>query len=86
MPVRKKSAGLNIHNFRIICVLWNGDPDRIIFIVTHAVRLQYNSKQWEYAKSVLLKKLNKRNCTLVNSYRVISLLNSLGKIVEKLVA
>lgn len=33
-----------------------------------------------------MEKSNKKNCTLVKSYRVISLLNCLGKVVEKLIA
>lgn len=34
---------------------------------------------------MLIEKPNKRDCTLVKSYRVNSLLNCLGKVVEKLV-
>lgn len=40
-------------NFRIICVLYNWDPNQITFVVTDAIRLQYPLKQWRYAKGVL---------------------------------
>lgn len=32
-----------------------------------------------------MEKLNKRDCTLINLYKVISLFNCLGKVIEKLV-
>ena len=51
-----------------------------------AIRLQYHPEQWRHAKGVLLEKPNKRDRSLVKSYRVISLLNCLSKVVEKLVA
>lgn len=40
----------------------------------------------EVCKKVLLEKPNKRDCALVKSYQVISLLNCLGKVIEKVVA
>ncbi len=51
-----------------------------------ALRLQYHPKNWRNARGVLIEKPNKRDCTLTKFYRVISLLNYLGKVVEKLVA
>lgn len=51
-----------------------------------ALRLQYHSKNWQNVKRVLIEKPNKRDCILVKSYQVISLLNCLSKIIEKLVA
>ena len=82
----KKAPGPNMHNFRILYVLWDWDPDRITSVVVHAIRLQYHPQRWRNAKRVLLEKPNKRNRTLVKSYRIISLLNCLGKVVEKVVA
>ena len=82
----KKAPGPNMHNFRILRILWDWDSDRITSVVLQAIRLQYHPQKWRHAKGVLLEKLNKRDRTLVKSYRVISLLNCLGKVVEKLVA
>ncbi len=82
----KKTPRPNIHNFWIIRVLWNWDPDLITSVVIYAIRLQYHPKRWRNAKSVVLEKLNKKDRTLVKSYRLISLLNCFGKVVEKLVA
>jgi hypothetical protein len=41
---------------------------------------------WKVAKGVLLRKPNKPDYTAVKTYRVISLLNCLGKVVEKIAA
>ena len=48
--------------------------------------MQYHPQWWRHAKEILLEKLNKKDRTLVKSYWVISLLNCLGKVVEKVVA
>ena len=82
----KKALGPNIHNFQILYILWDWDPDYIISVVAQAIRLQYHSNWWRHAKEVLFEKLNKKNHTLVKLYRVISLLNCLRKVVEKVVA
>ena len=41
---------------------------------------------WKVAKGILLRKPNKPDYTAVKAYLVISLLNCLGKVVEKIVA
>lgn len=65
--------------------MWDWDADQIIFLAMQALRLQYHPKNWRNTKRVLIEKPNKRDRTLVKSYRIISLLNCLGKVVEKLV-
>ena len=55
-------------------------------IVQQAVRLEYHPQKWKQACGILLKKVEKRDLTLVKSYRVISLLNCMGKLVEKVIA
>ena len=82
----KKAPGPNMHNFRALRLIWTWDADRITSLVQQAIRLQYHHQPWRHAKGILMEKPNKRDRTLVKSYRVISLLNCLGKVVEKLVA
>ncbi len=65
---------------------WTWDATCITSLVQQAIRLQYHPQLWRHAKGILMEKPNKRDRTLVKSYRVISLLNCLGKVVEKLVA
>ena len=43
-------------------------------------------RQWRHAKIIPLKKLNKENYTLAKAWRPISLLATLGKILESVVA
>ena len=45
----------------------------------------YHPKCWKEAIGVILKKLNKK-ATIPKSYKVISLLNYLGKVIEKIIA
>ncbi len=55
-------------------------------MVYHAIRLGYHPKEWKKARRILLEKVGKRDFGLVRSYRVISLLNCVSKVVEKVVA
>ena len=82
----KKAFRFNIYNFWILYILWDLNLDRITFIVVQAIRLQYHLQKWKYEKKIFLKKPHKRNRTLIKSYQVISPLNCLGKIVEKVEA
>lgn len=82
----KKAPGANMQDFRILRLIWTWDPLRIMSLVQQAIRLQYYPQLWRHAKGILMEKPNKRDRTLVKSYRVISLLNCLRKLVEKFVA
>ena len=55
-------------------------------IVQQAIRLGYHPKEWKKTQGILLEKGGKRDFGLVRSYQVISLLNCMGKAVEKVVA
>ncbi len=55
-------------------------------MVYHAIQLGYHPREWKKARGILLEKGGKRDLGLVRSYRVISLLNCMGKVVEKVVA
>ena len=81
-----KAPGPDKINFRILRMIWEWNSNRLIVIVQQSIRLGYQPKRWEKAWGILLEKGGKRDWSLVNSYRVISLLNCLGKVVEKVVA
>lgn len=81
-----KAPGPDKFNFRAIRLLWNWEPERITAIVQNAVQLHYHPVNWKRARGILLEKGNKRDKSLVKSYRVISLLNCMGKLVEKVIA
>lgn len=73
-------------NFRVIRLLWSWDAERILALVKNSIRLHYYPTSWKQARGILVEKSNKRDKTLVKSYRVISLPNCIGKLVEKVVA
>ena len=73
-------------NFQILQMIWGWDKARITSMVYHSIRLGYHPTQWKRARGILLEKGGKRDCGLVRSYRVISLLNCIGKVVKKVVA
>ena len=55
-------------------------------MIQQAVRLGYHLKSWKRARGILLEKAGKCDFRLVRSYRVISLLNCMGKVLEKVIA
>ncbi len=67
-------------------MIWGWDKARITSMVYHAIRLGYHSTEWKRARGILLEKGGKRDFGLVRSYRVISLLNYIGKVAKKVVA
>lgn len=66
-------------------MLWKWDSVRIISLIRQCLRQGYHPYAWRTAKGVL-RKPNKIDYTQVKSYRVISLLNCLEKVAEKVVA
>lgn len=81
----KKAPEPNMYNFQALRLILTWDSAHITSLAQQAIRLQYHPQLWRHVKRILMEKPNKRNRTFVKSYRVISLLNCLGKVVEKLV-
>ena len=81
-----KAPGPDKINFQIIRMLWEWDKEQITGMIQQAIRLGYHPKAWKRARGILLEKGGKRDFGLVRSYRVISLLNCMGKILEKVIA
>lgn len=74
----KKTPRPNLHYFLILCLLWDWKVDRIISLTMQALRLHYHPKKWKHTRGFLIKKPNKRDCILIKSYQVISLIKLLG--------
>jgi hypothetical protein len=55
-------------------------------LVRASIRLGAHPKAWTIAKGVTILKPGKDDDSKVKSYRVISLLNCLGKVIKKVVA
>ena len=82
----KKAPGPDKINFEILRMIWEWDKIRITSMIQQSGRLGYHPKAWKKARGILLEKAGKRDFGLVRSYRVISLLNCMGKILEKVIA
>jgi hypothetical protein len=62
---------------------WEWDSRRIITIVKISLRLEVHCQVWKEANRVVIPNLNKPEYGVTKAYRVIMLLNCLGKVVEK---
>lgn len=82
----KKAPGPDRLNFHILRLVWKWDSNRITALIRQCIRQGHHPHAWRTAKGVLLRKPNKIDHSQVKSYRVISLLNCLGKVAEKVVA
>ena len=81
-----KAPGPDKINFHILQMIWSWEKAQITSMLYHAIRLGYHPTEWKRARGILLEKGGKRDLGLVRSYRVISLLSWIGKVVEKVVA
>ena len=85
----QKAPGPDRLNFRALRLLWRWDQERVVALVRQCLRLGVHPHSWKTARGILLKKPSsavKRDYSMVKAYRVISLLNCLGKVVEKVAA
>ncbi len=83
----KKALGLDQIFFFIIQKVYNSIPEYFYYVYQNLIRLGYYPKCWKTVIGVILRKLGKkRNWLELKSYRIISLLNCLGKIAEKIIA
>ena len=80
-----KDAGPDGIGFLIFQKLFSVLKDHLVRLYRALIRTDYHSKCWKEAIDIILPKPN-RNMALLKFYRVISLLNCLGKTAEKIVA
>jgi len=81
-----KAPGPDRLRFKAIRLLWEWDPTRVVQIVKTSFRLEIHPRAWKEAKGVVILKPNKPDYGIAKAYRVITLLNCLGKLVEKVAA
>jgi hypothetical protein len=85
----KKAPGPDQISFKIIQQAFLAMPDIFYRIYSKLIEKGYHPKQWREAIGVILRKENtekKRDYSMPKAYRVISLLNCLGKVAEKIIA
>jgi len=82
----QKAPGPDRLGFKAIRLLLEWDSQRIINIVKMSFRLGVHPRVWKEAKGVVIPKPNKPDYGVIKAYRVITLLNCLGEVVEKVAA
>jgi hypothetical protein len=82
----KKALGTDRLSFAILRRAYNAES-KIFYLLYRALfAAGYHPKDWREAIGVILPKANKKDYSLPKAYRVISLLNCLGKAFEKILA
>jgi len=71
--------------FKALRLLWRWAEDRVVALVQGCIRIRFQPCTWKTAKGILLRKHGKPTYSVAKAYRVISLLNCLGKVVERAV-
>ena len=66
--------------------LYEWEPERIVALVRAHIRLGFHPEHWKTARGITIPKPGKDDYSLAKAYRVISLLDCLGKVVEKVAA
>ncbi|KAL9572236.1 hypothetical protein ACKAV7_003619 [Fusarium commune] len=66
--------------------IWPSGKDRVLSLFRASLREGVLPSQWRHAKIIPLKKPNKENYSIAKAWRPISLLSTLGKILESVVA
>src|SRR5271154_29236 len=82
----KKAPGIDRLNFKAVRLLWEWDQSRLLALIRQCFYIGYQPIKWKIAKGIVIRKPNKASYILAKSYRIISLLNCLGKVVEKVAA
>jgi len=82
----KKSPGPDRLWYKAVRLLWEWDSQRIIKVFESSIRLGIHPRVWKEAKGVVIPKPNKPDHGVAKAYRVITLLNCLGNVVENVAA
>jgi hypothetical protein len=80
------SPGPDLLSAAVVKLLFEWDETRMVALVRACIRLGLHPRTWKMARGITIPKPGKSDYGLAKSYRVISLLNCLGKVVEKVVA
>ena len=79
----RKAPGPDRLGAPILRLLYGWDQQRIIDLVVHSFRLGVHPRVWKVARGVPIPKPKRQDYGLAKNYRTISLLNCLGKVVER---
>ena len=81
-----KAPGLSQCPFRTIRWAWDAAPDMIHALMNHCLRAGYHPQAWRKAIAVAIPKPGKPDYSNPRAYRLIQLLECMGKVLERIVA
>ncbi len=81
----KKAAESDAISFLILQKIYSVLEERFYKLYKALIQFDYHSKCWKEAVNVIIRKEN-RKATISKSYRVVSLLNCMRKVAEKIIA
>ena len=82
----KKARGPDKLSFRAIRLLWKWKQTRTVGVSKAAVRTGRHPTVWKRMSGAVIRKPGKEDHTKLKSYRTISWLSCMGKVIEKVVA
>ena len=90
-PLVKKAAkrsapGLSGHTWTLVKWAWETDPKRLTGLLEACLKAGHHPRRWKEAVVCVIPKPNRADYTLAKNFRPISLLECLGKLLEKVVA
>jgi ribonuclease HI len=82
----KKAPGVSQISFQALRWIWQAESDTLYAIIHHCAEAGYHPRPWRTAVAVALRKPRKGDYSAPKSYRLIQLLECLGKVLEKVQA
>ena len=84
--IKGKTPGPDTINQDMIIAAYEAEPDMMFEMYSLFFNIGYHPMAWRQATGAVLKKVNKPDYSIPKAYRVISLLNCLGKVLERIIA
>jgi hypothetical protein len=84
--IKGKTPGPDSITQELILKAYEACPDEFYSLYSYLIDIGYHPKIWRQAIGAILKKPNKPDYSSPKAYRVISLLNCLGKVSERILA
>jgi hypothetical protein len=80
------APGQSGHTWTLVKWAWEADANRLVDLLAECLKAGFHPRQWKEAVVCVIPKPNRADYTLAKNFRPISLLECLGKLLEKLVA
>lgn len=83
---KRSAPGMSGHSWTIIKWAWEANPDHLTNILEACLRAGHHPRSWKEAVVCVIPKPHRADYTQAKNFRPISLLECLGKLLEKIVA